>query len=263
MTATLPAWFFNLLSIVIGLVIGSFLNVVVARLPRSESLVSPRSRCPSCLRAIRWHENIPVLSYLALRGRCRGCKNPISVRYPVIELLTALLFLAAQTRFGFGWLLIVRDWPFLAILVAITFIDLEHRLIPNELSLGGLILGLGTGWAVPQLGLISSVGGAALGFGLFYFFAWIYMRASGRSGLGGGDIKLLAMLGAFLGPIGVFTTILISSILGSLIGIAYGAANREGSLLKVSIPYGPFLVIGALYYYLIGDLLWLPFTNPM
>lgn len=246
-----------------GLVVGSFVNVLVARVPDRRSIVKPPSSCPGCGARVRWHDNVPVLSYLALRGRCRGCKAPISLRYPVVELLVALLFVTTYLRFGLSPLLFVRDWPFVAILVAVTFTDLERRLIPDPLSLGGLAVGLATAWWTPELGLLGALAGAATGFCVFYAFAWIYMKRSGRSGLGGGDIKLLAMIGAFVGVQGVFWTILVSSILGSVIGIVYGLAKRDegGGLLKVAIPYGPFLVLGALWYYLLGDHPWFQFMT--
>ncbi len=272
----LPPWFTHTMAIAFGLVVGSFINVVVARLPHGQSIVTPRSRCPKCEKSIAWYDNIPVLSYLVLRGRCRGCKTSISVRYPAIELLVALLFLATEIKFGVGGLLLIRDWPFVASLVAITFIDLEHRIIPDELSLGGLVLGLLTAWFVPGLGLVMALVGAALGFGFFYGLSWTYYRLKGKVGLGGGDIKLLAMFGAFLGPAGVFSTVLISSVMGSVIGITYALATRKtaasesgsdeapsGGLMNVAIPYGPFLVLGALYYYFLGDLEWLPFMKLM
>ncbi len=264
-----PEWLVTATAIVLGLLVGSFLNVVVARLPHGQSVVRPRSRCPGCGKLIAWYDNIPVLSYLALRGKCRGCGKSISVRYPVIELLTALLFLAVLKRFGMSWLLPLRDWPFVAILVAVTFIDLEHRIIPDELSLGGLVLGLLTAWFVPGLGLVNALAGAAVGFGLFYGLAYGYLKMTGKSGLGGGDIKLLAMLGAFLGIQGVFVSIFVSSIFGSVAGIAYGLLQRreatgseDGGLLKVAIPYGPFLVVGGLYFYLLHDIVWPLFTTP-
>lgn len=258
----LPAWYANLISIAFGLIVGSFLNVVVHRLPRKLSIAWPGSRCVQCGRKILWYENIPVLSYLALRGRCRGCHARISVRYPVIELLTALLFLATEVKFGFNELLFIRDWPFVSFLIAITFIDLEHRIIPDRLSLGGLVLGLATSWLVPGFGIVSAAVGAAFGFCVFYALAWIYLRITGRSGLGGGDIKLLAMLGAYVGAGGVFATIFISSIFGSLAGIAWGLSKGRKKVMTVAIPYGPFLVVGALYYYLLGDILWFRFTIP-
>jgi len=264
----------NIFVIVLGLLVGSFLNVVIARLPIHESLVTPPSHCPKCQSRIRWWDNVPVFSYLLLRGKCRQCRTNISVRYPLIELLTAFLFLAASIRFGVTPLLFFRDLPFLALLVCITFIDLEHRLIPDLLSLGGLVLGLVTSFFTPGFGIVSALIGAGVGFTFFYLVAWFYVWRTGQSGLGGGDIKLLAMLGSFIGVFGVLTTILISSILGSVMGLVWAWSQKSKStvnpvtgesesLMKVSIPYGPFLVIGALYYYLLGDILWSPFTSLM
>jgi leader peptidase (prepilin peptidase)/N-methyltransferase len=257
-----PLWQ-NLFTLCLGLTIGSFLNVVIVRLPLEKSIAFPGSHCPSCQAKLKWYENLPVLSYLALRGKCRSCKSEISIRYPIVELITALLFLAAKLKFGFTPLLFIRDFPFLAILTAVTFIDLEHRLIPDPLSLGGLIVGLATSFWVPGLGLLNSVIGASVGFGVFYALAWLYLRYSGRSGLGGGDIKLLAMIGAFLGLGGVFAAILISSIFGSLVGIGWAVVSKKEKVMSVAIPYGPFLVVGALYYYLLGDILWFQFTTPI
>lgn len=259
---TLPVWYTNVLALVFGLLVGSFLNVVILRLPLRRSIVRPASHCPRCERPIRWYENIPVLSYIAIRGRCRGCKLSISLRYPLVELMTGFLFLAAKVRFDWDWLLVVRDWPFISLLVAITFIDLDHRIIPNRLSLGGLLLCLVTAHFVPGLGILSALAGAALGFGIFFGFAWLYERMTGKVGLGGGDVKLLAMLGAFLGPGAIFPIILVSSVAGSLIGIGWALATGKSNVMGSAIPYGPFLVLGALYYYLLGDLLWLPFTIP-
>jgi leader peptidase (prepilin peptidase)/N-methyltransferase len=266
--------FSNIFVVVFGLLVGSFLNVVIARLPIRESLVTPPSHCPKCQNQIRWWDNIPVLSYLLLRGQCRQCKTKISIRYPLIELLTAFLFLAASIRFGVTPLLFFRDLPFLALLICITFIDLEHRLIPDSLSLGGLVLGLVTSFFTPGFGIQTALIGAGVGFGFFYAVAWFYVWRTGQSGLGGGDIKLLAMLGSFIGVFGVLTTILVSSVLGSIMGLVWAWSQKSknavdpvtgssDSLMKVSIPYGPFLVIGALYYYLLGDILWSPFTSLM
>lgn len=258
-------------AVAFGLVVGSFLNVVIARVPRGQSVIRPGSRCPGCAAEIRALDNIPVLSYLWLRGRCRGCRAPISPRYPLVEIMTALLFLAATLRFNLTPVTVFRDWPFLSLLVAITFIDLDHRIIPDPLSLGGLAWGLLTSWMDPQLGVLHALIGAGVGFGIFYLLAWTYLRLAGRSGLGGGDIKLLAMLGAFLGVSGVLTTLLISSITGSVAGLAYAYWVRKRGdsdqavgtpISQVAIPFGPFLVIGGIYQYLFSDLLWLPFTIP-
>lgn len=259
--------FINILIICFGLIVGSFLNVVVARLPHRKSLVSPPSHCPQCQAKIKWYDNFPVFSYLFLRGQCRECHTKISVRYPIIELLTAFLFLVVKVRFGYSWVLWIRDFPFIAILIATTFIDLEHRLIPDPLSLGGLVLGLATSFFDPVLGFVPALMGAGVGFIFFYGMAWYYQKRTGRSGLGGGDIKFLAMLGAFLGVKGVITTVLVSSVTGTVIGLTWAWIQKRKdpsqSMMKTSIPYGPFLVIGGLYFYLLGELIWSPFMNPM
>lgn len=250
------------ITIALGLIVGSFVNVVIARLPSRSSIVKPASHCPLCKNPIHWRDNVPILSFLLLRGRCRHCRTSISPRYPVVEALTAVLFMAAQARLGWGPELWIRAWPFMAALVAITFIDFEHRIIPDPLSLGGLAFGLLTCSLDSRMPWISAVLGAGLGFGTFYFFSWLYHRLTGRSGLGGGDVKLLAMLGAFLGPLGVFVTILISSVFGSLIGIFWAFFTRQKNVMRTAIPYGPFLVVGGLYFYLLGELAWLPFMIP-
>lgn len=264
---SIPIWLTYLVSIVFGLVMGSFLNVVVARLPHNQSIVHPRSRCVHCKKPIRVWDNLPVFSYLVLAGKCRYCKKSISLRYPVIEILTAVLFLTARIRWGWSLSLFYRDWPFLMILLSVTFIDLEHRIIPDALSLGGLVLGLLTCMSPSGdgmgLGWERSFLGAFFGFFSFYSLAFIYQKIAGRSGLGGGDIKLLAMLGAFLGPAGVFATIFISSIFGSLVGISWALFTNKKNLMKLTIPYGPFLVVGGLYYYFLGDVLWFQFMTPM
>ncbi len=259
----MPIWLTYLASVAFGLVMGSFLNVVVARIPHGQSIVRPGSRCLNCRNAICFSDNIPILSYLLLGGKCRKCKKPISIRYPMIEILTALLFLTVRIRFGWSLSLFYRDWPFVMILLSVTFIDLEHRIIPDSLSLGGLLLGLVTCTSSSGPGWEKSFLGAFLGFSSFYLLAWIYLKLSGHSGLGGGDIKLLAMLGAFLGPEGVFATILISSVFGSLVGIGWALATQKKNVMKLTIPYGPFLVVGGFYYYFLGDVLWFQFMTPM
>ncbi len=258
----MPIWLTHCISIVTGLVVGSFVNVLVYRLPLGKSIIKPGSHCPHCNHAVSWWDNIPVVSYLFLLGKCRFCKQAISIRYPVIELLTGLLFFAVRLRFGWTPTLIIRDWPFVALLIAITFIDLEHRIIPDVLSLGGLVLGLITCFLLDDAGWKRCFLGAIIGFSSFYALAWIYQKMSGRSGLGGGDIKLLAMIGAFLGPAGIFATVFISSVFGSSIGIGWALLRGKKNIMKLSLPYGPFLVIGALYYYLLGDILWFQFMIP-
>ena len=274
-------------SAVFGLVVGSFLNVVIARLPHGKSIVYPGSHCPKCKAPVRWYDNLPLVSWLLLlRGRCRNCRDPISIRYPVVELLTSLLFVACWSRFGWGLDLWFRDWPLMAALVAVTFIDLDLRIIPDEISLGGLVWGLATAFLDPRLGWSGGFAGASVGFLVFYGFAWLYWFLTKRSGLGGGDIKLLAMLGAFIGVAGIFSTVLVSSVLGSVFGVGSALLDRrrrvgdsgvarpvdegedselaqQDSVLRTAIPYGPFLVIGAIFFHLLGDAPWFPFTIPM
>ena len=203
----LPFWFTSMVSIIIGLMMGSFATALVYRLPREIKLLSrARSVCPKCEVQIKWYDNIPLIGYLLLLGKCRACKTKISIRYPIIETVTALLFLATALKFGWSWTLFLRDWPFVLMLVVCTFVDLEFRIIPDEMSLGGLAYGLATCYWATQISWDQALWGAGLGFGLFFSMAYLYHALKGQSGLGGGDIKLLAMMGAFLGPEGVFTT---------------------------------------------------------
>jgi len=248
---------------IIGLLIGSFLNVVIYRLPLGKSVVSPRSACPKCGFSLKpWH-NIPVFSYLFLKGKCVSCDKKIPFRYPLVELLTGCLFLGAFLTQPFDLSFWIRDLPFLSILIAIAFIDLDHQIIPDELSLGGLVYGLLTAYFATRIGIVSSLMGAFFGFSVFYALSYAYYKVSGKIGLGGGDIKYLAMAGAFLGLEGVFYTLLLSSLSGAVIGIFVGIVQKEKNLMGMSIPYGPFLVFGSLVYYFIGDFLWLQFTTLM
>ncbi|MEZ4218840.1 MAG: prepilin peptidase [Myxococcota bacterium] len=263
-------------SFVLGLLIGSFLNVVIHRLPLGESIVSPGSRCPRCERAIRPWENVPVLSYVALRGRCRGCGVRISPRYPAIELLTGLLFLAIALEFGASvWTPVFM--AFAAAVVAAGAIDVDHQIIPDEISLGGLAVGL---VAVPLAAMADGAAladavahsfvGALVGGGTLWVVGFAHARVSvalGREfehwpgegeslptpssldywtwfpGLGFGDVKLLAMVGAFLGPLGVMTTIVMASVAGLALGLGWALVTRS-----FASPFGfaPAIAAGAL-----------------
>jgi leader peptidase (prepilin peptidase) / N-methyltransferase len=227
---------------VIGAVVGSFLNVLIHRLPREESVVRPASRCSSCGRPIRPRENIPVVSFVLLRGRCRGCGKAISWRYPAVEVLTGAGYALFAAVDGLG-LPLVRDLVFFSLLVPIAFIDIDHRIIPDELSLGGLAAGLLLSF-LPGGDWTGSLAGAAVGGGILFVTAAAYEKAAGREGMGGGDIKLIAMIGAFLGWRGALLTIFA----GSLFGVAGGlVAMRKGDEgLKTAIPFGPFLCAAAL-----------------
>lgn len=242
----------NLTIILFGLIVGSFLNVVIHRLPLDQSIVRPGSHCPQCQRSVRAIENIPLLSYVALGGKCAGCKAKISLRYPLVEFLTGFLFwvswMGVDLSDWMTWIAQIRVWTFIALGVAITFIDLDHRIIPDELSLGGMAFGLLTCFADFRLEWWQPLLGAGIGFGAFFGFALLYERLTGREGLGGGDIKYMGTIGAFLGLGGVWSSILISSIVGSVVGLSLGALQkrRGESVLKMTIPYGPFLVLGSL-----------------
>ncbi len=237
------------LVILFGLIIGSFLNVVIHRLPLDQSVVKPASRCPSCGTGLKWFHNVPLVSYLLLRGKCAACGNPISWRYPLVEFLTAFLFWASFRDLPFGVFEFIsqfRIWLFIALGVAIAFIDLDHRIIPDELSLGGWLIGALTAYWDYRAGLPSLLIASVAGFGFFFLFALLYEKVTGRAGLGGGDIKFMGTIGVFLGFGGIWSSIMISSVLGSVVGIAIAKLNRSEQALRTAIPYGPFLVVGAL-----------------
>ena len=234
---------------VFGLLIGSFLNAVIHRVPRKQSIVSPGSQCPSCGYALRWYDNIPVLSYIMLGGRCRRCRKPISIRYPIVELITAVVFIAHYFVFGWTPLLAVR-LLFAASLVALFAIDLEHHLLPDVITLPGIVVGLVASVFLPP-GIVESLIGVLIGGGVLWLIGEAYFRYSGEEGMGGGDVKMLAMIGAFLGWKLVLVTLVLSSVAGSVIGLAIIAIKR-GSM-KHALPFGTFLALGALAASLIGD----------
>jgi leader peptidase (prepilin peptidase)/N-methyltransferase len=233
-----------------GAAMGSFANVLIHRLPLGLSIVSPGSRCPSCGKGIRWFDNIPVLSYFILGGRCRGCRTIISPRYPLVEVLSGLLFAAVVMRFGiqpataplalFAWALVV-----------ITFIDLDHRIIPDVISLPGTVLGLGFSFLPGFPRPMDSVVGVAVGAGFLFLVLFAYEKIMGEEGMGMGDVKLLAMIGAFLGWQALPVTILVSSLTGSVVGVGYALVKGE-SVRKFPVPFGPFLALGAVAHLFFG-----------
>jgi len=236
----------------LGVIIGSFLNVCIRRLPAGESVVSPPSHCPQCGARIRSWDNIPLLSYLVLRGRCRACGTSIPLRYPVVEALTGGMLVLLVWRFDLSALLVV-DGIFVAALLVVSFIDLDHQIIPDVISLPGIAVGLLfsiAGWGPP---LRTSLAGVLLGGGILYAVAAGYQLLTGREGMGGGDIKLLAMIGAFLGWRGVLVTLVLGSFTGAVIGIGLMAVRGADS--RVPIPFGPFLALGALCALFFGDAL--------
>jgi len=222
--------------LVLGLIVGSFLNVVIARVPDGRSIVHPPSACPACGTPIRWHDNIPVLSWLGLRGRCRACHGPISWRYPAVELLTGLLFVLAASHAG-SIVELLSALLFLAALVAISGIDLDHQIIPDIITLPGIPVGLALSLLGNPKGWLDTLIGVAIGGGIFV----VIIVASG-GGMGGGDMKLGAMMGAFLGWKLVLLAILLGVLGGGLVAIALLAAGRKGR--KDAVPFGPFLALG-------------------
>jgi len=230
-----------------GACIGSFLNVVIWRLPRGESLVWPGSRCPACQSAIPAWANIPILSYLLLRGRCRTCRAPISPRYPMVEALTGALFAALLLAHGPSARLLV-EWTIAAALVAVIFIDIDHMIIPNWITLPGLVLGLVLSIAAPSLGVgfWDAIGGVVIAGGMFWLIAEVYPRLRGKQGLGFGDVKLIAMLASLLGTSAAIGIIFVGSVIGLAYGLPKLLIERKG--MDTRIPFGPALAIAGLIF---------------
>jgi leader peptidase (prepilin peptidase)/N-methyltransferase len=227
--------------VLFGLIIGSFLNVVIARLPDRKSLLWPRSSCPTCGALIAWHDNIPVLSYAMLRGHCRTCSAVISPRYPIVEIATAGLFALAYGRFGTCPDLLVA-MGLLAALVVITGIDLDRQNIPDLITLPGIIVGLLVSLATQRVSWIDSLIGILVGGGIFWAILQASLILMGREGMGGGDVKLGAMLGAFLGWKVVLLSIFLAVVLGGTLALVLLALKITGR--KEPIPFGPFLAAG-------------------
>ena len=240
----------------LGACMGSFFNVLIHRLPREESIVRPGSRCPSCGRPIPPWENIPLLSYLFLGGRCSGCGGRISLRYPGVEALTGAGYAVFAGMDGAG-IPLLRDLVLFSFLVPITFIDIDHRIIPDELSIGGLAAGLLLSF-LPGGDWKGSLLGGVLGGGILYGTAVAYEKITGREGMGGGDVKLIALIGAFLGWKGALFAIFWGSILGVAGGLFAMRKGKEG--LKTAIPFGPYLCAAALIARFLGETFWSFFT---
>lgn len=293
--ATTSPYVFYTFVFIIGLIFGSFINVLIYRLPRGESIIYPPSHCTKCGSSIRFYHNIPVFSYIALKGKCSSCFSGISLLYPVVELLTAFFSVLLFYKFGLETVTFVYVLLVFA-LIAVTFIDLEHLIIPNRITLPGIVVGflcnvlitdwsllfekvkhidlLGTFNLVSKFPALDSFMGVVIGGGLLYLIAFLYELIRKTEGMGMGDVKLLAMLGAFLGIKGVFFTLLVSSLIGSVIGLMLiflrviiktiylirvwnlGAGSSVGLAVKLAregdlryeIPYGPFLSIGAVTF---------------
>jgi len=239
-----------IISIIFGALVGSFLNVCIFRLPKEESIIWPGSHCPHCKKPIRFYDNIPLVSYFLLRGRCRYCKGSISLQYPLVEGITALSSLFLIIKFGPSMSYLFY-FAFVAALIVITVIDLYHQIIPDVISLPGIGMGLLASLLIPQITFFNSLIGILLGGGSLFIVATFYQWLFKREGMGGGDIKLLAMIGAFLGWKAVLLTILLSSLIGSVTGILMMVV--KGKDFKYAIPFGPFLSLGAVISLFYGE----------
>lgn len=247
-----------ILTFVFGAIIGSFLNVCIYRLPRNLSIISPSSRCPSCQSPVRPYDNIPIISYIILKGRCRDCGTVISLRYPFVESLNALMYIFIIWRFGLGWH-IPFMFAFISGLIVITFIDLDFQIIPDSITLPGIPIGLiAASLTIPDpfsrgyhVGFINSLVGIISGGGLFYLIAVLGEKAFGQEAMGGGDIKLMAMIGGFLGWKSILLTTFAASLIGSIAGIMFMIIKGREKGLRV--PFGPFLALGAILSLFFGQ----------
>jgi leader peptidase (prepilin peptidase)/N-methyltransferase len=233
----------------LGLMVGSFLNVCIFRIPLGQSIVHPPSRCMKCGNALRWYHNVPVVSWLVLRGRCGFCGEPVSARYPAVELLTGVVFALHGLAFEPGPLMLVR-LVFAAVLIVLAFIDIDHRILPDSMTLTGIPLGvLASLWLPP--GWRDSLIGIAIGGGSLWLIAEGYYRWRKVEGMGMGDVKMLAMIGAVLGWRAVVVTLVLSSCSGALVGAAMMTRTKDG--MRYALPFGTFLSLGALAASLVGE----------
>jgi leader peptidase (prepilin peptidase)/N-methyltransferase len=237
-------------SFIVGALVGSFLNVVILRLPENESVVFPASHCPKCGTDLHWYENIPIFSYLALRGKCRTCKVGISLQYPAVELCMAVLSLALFRQFGLSFPFFLY-FLFVAALLVIIFIDIRLQIIPNKISLPGILVGFVGSLFNPLVSWQEAALGILFGGGILYGVAYGYALLTKREGMGMGDVKLLAMIGAFLGYKCLLYVIFFSSLTGSVVGIAAMFQQKKGG--QTRIPFGPFLSLAAMSWIFFQD----------
>ncbi len=236
---------------ILGCLFGSFANVLIVRMPKGENIAVPRSFCRSCKKTIKWYHNIPVLSWILLGGKCAYCRAPYSIRYPLTELLMGIAF--AATFYVCGWSFTLIEYTyFVFALITCAFIDLDHMILPDKFTLSGIVIGLIGAAINPERDFLQSLYGVLMGGGFLWAVAYLYFAFRGREGMGGGDIKLLAWIGAMLGWQAIPIIILLSSVVGALVGIILAIRTKDG--MKLAIPFGPFLVAATLFYIFVdGD----------
>lgn len=263
---------FGFFSFALGCCIASFLNVCIWRLPRNESVVRPGSHCPNCNAPIRWYQNIPVLSYIALGGKCANCRRPISMRYAVVELVGGVLFLMAYLQWAMPAMLgdapVLAMRPLLALpavpvcwivisgLILGSFIDLEHFYLPDRVTIGGMLIGVPASMLLPELqlertwlgALCWSAGGLAFGFLFLWGMGWLFSKLFRKDALGFGDVKLMGAVGAFFGPTAVLFVLIVSSVIGSVVGIALMVRGKARLGGFTAVPYGPFIAVATLIW---------------
>jgi leader peptidase (prepilin peptidase)/N-methyltransferase len=239
----------KILSGIFGAIVGSFLNVCIFRLPEGISIIKPGSHCPLCKKPVKPFDNVPMLSYLILMGRCRNCKGRISIRYPIVEAISTIFSVYFFSRYGFSFEYLSR-YILLCSLIVITFIDISHKIIPDWITLPGILAGFGLSFLVMEITPIESVAGIFLGGGSLYSIAFLYHLIAHREGMGGGDVKLIAMIGAFTGYKGVIFTIFTASATGTFVGIPILLIQGKGR--ETPIPFGPFLALGTVIYMMWG-----------
>ena len=254
----------NVFAFALGACIASFLNVVIWRVPRGESIVSPPSHCPKCNAAIRWYQNIPILAWLALRGKCANCKAPISPRYILIETLGGVLFLAVFLKYGTSGNLAVAAlnttvaWVWIALMIVGSMIDFDHKLLPDFVTVGGMALGVAVGVAdsirLQSIApVVWSLGGLVFGFGLLWLIRFLGSKAFKREAMGLGDVFLMGAVGALFGPVAVLVTLILSSVFGSVVGLSMVALSKTKFGKFVEIPYGPYICMGCLAWMFYGN----------
>ena len=241
----------GLVVLLFGACIGSFLNVCIYRIPENKSIVFPGSFCPNCNKSIPFYCNVPILSYIFLRGRCKFCKQPISIRYPLIEVLTGLFAILLFHKFGLTPAMIYW-FVFISVLITISFIDIDHQIIPDIISLPGILIFASSFYFLPEMTIKDTLLGVLAGGGSLYAIAFFYYLLRKQEGMGGGDIKLLAMIGAATGIKGVAFTIFAGSLFGTLFGILIMLYTKMADTKNLRIPFGPFLSVGAILYIFYG-----------